>query len=121
MTSSVEVEHAKFLTARNEAQNAAQWVARLSSSYADTRDDGEARFALNWDPSTATLSSLEIGVDTHVQLQLPGLTLQFTEDGRPVPHLIEIDGKSPAEIEAWVLVELLHRDFDREDFRRDLP
>jgi hypothetical protein len=49
------------------------------------------------------------------------LVLQFREHGRPVPHRIDLDGRSPAKVEAWILVELLHRQRDRDRFSKTLP
>jgi hypothetical protein len=38
-----------------------------------------------------------------VELRIPELALQFKEDGRAVPHVIKLDDRTPAEVEAWVL------------------
>jgi hypothetical protein len=56
-----------------------------------------------------------------MELRLPELTLQFLEDGKPVEHEFLMEGRSPAQVEAWVLVELLHRGLDRGRFSKDLP
>ena len=56
-----------------------------------------------------------------MELKLPELTLQFLEDGKPVKHALHMEGRSPAQVEAWVLVELLHRGVDRDRFSKDLP
>jgi phosphoenolpyruvate carboxykinase (ATP) len=47
--------------------------------------------------------------------------MQFLDDGQPVPHVLEIDDRTPAGVEAWVLVELLHRGLDRDRFSKSLP
>jgi hypothetical protein len=54
-------------------------------------------------------------------MRLPDLQLQFLAHGKPVPHIFDPDGRSPAEVEAWILVELLHRGIDRERFSKELP
>src|SRR3984893_5342685 len=56
-----------------------------------------------------------------VELRIPELALQFKEDGRAVPHVIKLDDRTPAEVEAWVLVELLHRGIDYDRFSKSLP
>ncbi|WP_141694034.1 hypothetical protein [Methyloligella halotolerans] len=47
--------------------------------------------------------------------------MQFTEDGKPSDHMIDVEERSPAHVEAWILVELLHRGVDRYKFSKDLP
>ena len=47
--------------------------------------------------------------------------MQFQERGKPVPHLLDPEEHSPAEIEAWLLVELLHRGIERDKFSKSLP
>ena len=54
-------------------------------------------------------------------LGLADLVMQFREAGRRVSHRIELDGRSPAQVEAWLLVELLHRGVDRDRFSKALP
>ena len=98
----------KFIKARDETQNLPQWLARMTRSFA-TPHDHLPDTALFWNGDHKVLSTPEIAGGTVLQLQLPGLILQFAEDGKPVPHPLEVDGKSSAEIEAWLLVEMLHR------------
>ena len=38
-----------------------------------------------------------------------------------MPHILDPEEHSPAEVEAWILVELLHRGLDREQFSKALP
>jgi hypothetical protein len=40
---------------------------------------------------------------------------------RGLRHIFDPEEHSPAEVEAWILVELLHRGFDREKFSKKLP
>ena len=109
-----------FVEARIEAQNAAQWLARLALSYAgQSGSDEEVR--LLWDRATQRIVTPEVAPGTALELSLPTLTLQFLENGKPSPHAIDIDGKSSTEVEAWILVELLHRGFDRDIFSKQLP
>ena len=54
-------------------------------------------------------------------MRLPTLEMQFHEHGKPVPHILDPEEHSPAEVEAWMLVELLHRGVDREKFSKTLP
>jgi hypothetical protein len=47
--------------------------------------------------------------------------MQFQERGKLVPHILDPEERSPAEVEAWILVELLHRGLDRDRFSKSLP
>jgi hypothetical protein len=106
--------------ARYQAHNAAQWLVRLTHSYMAPQPD--ARHALlRWDPRRQALVTQEFLPQLTVELRIPVLALQFKEHGRTVPHVIEVDDRTPAEVEAWVLVELLHRGIDRDRFSKSLP
>lgn len=118
--STSDADTGDFVEARIEAQNAAQWLARLALSYAgQSGRDEEVR--LLWDRATQRIVTPEVAPGTALELSLPTLTLQFLENGKPSPHAIDIDGKSSTEVEAWILVELLHRGFDRDIFSKQLP
>src|SRR5260370_39606157 len=54
-------------------------------------------------------------------MRLPDLHLQFLHNGKAMPHVFNPQERSPAEAEAWILVELLHRGIDREKFSKKLP
>jgi hypothetical protein len=110
----------KFVRARDEAQNLAQWLARMTLSFEESRKDSMDT-SLSWNGATKVISTPEIAANVTLQLQLPDLILQFSENGEPVPHAMEVEGKSSAEIEAWLLVEMFHRGFDRDRFDKDLP
>jgi hypothetical protein len=43
------------------------------------------------------------------------------ERGKSMPHLFNPEERSPAETEAWILIELLHRGIERERFSKSLP
>jgi hypothetical protein len=107
--------------AQHEALNAAQWLARMSMSYASQPRVDEAPYVLSWSPSSGVISSPNIAENLQLQLRLPEMAMEFTENGQPVPHRIYFEGKSPAEVEAWLLVEMLHRGLAREDFTKALP
>lgn len=109
----------KVAEARIEAQNAVQWLARIARSFAPV--EGDRDILLFWDPSTKRISTPEVAPHTALDLYLPSLTLQFSENGHPSPYPIEIEEKSSTEIEAWLLVEMLHRGFERERFSKRLP
>lgn len=106
--------------ARRQAHNAAQWLARLAHSYMATRPHAEHTY-LAWDPQRNALLTQEFLPRLTVELRIPELELQFKEDDRAVPHVLRIDDRTPAEVEAWVLVELLHRGVDRDRFSKLLP
>jgi hypothetical protein len=106
--------------ARLQAHNAAQWPARLAHSYA-AHEPGDAHLDLIWDAREAALVGRDIGGGIAVGLDVADLALQFRESGRRSPHRLAMEGRSPAEVEAWFLVELLHRGCDRENFSKILP
>jgi hypothetical protein len=77
--------------------------------------------ALQWDDARSAFVTDEFRDGLKMELKLPELTLQFLENGEPVKHALQMEGRSPAQVEAWVLVELLHRGLDRGRFSKDLP
>jgi hypothetical protein len=110
----------EFLRARNEALNLVQWLARVAHSYV-TGGAPERRTDLDFDAAGASFTTQSFADGTSLQMRLPDLQLQFLAHGKPVPHIFDPDGRSPAEVEAWILVELLHRGIDRERFSKELP
>lgn len=110
----------RMAEARIEAHNAAHWLARLSRSYAKIAPR-RAEPLLYWDQARAVIVTPELADGLRVELDFPTLAFQFTEDGAPSPHVLDLDGVSPAEVEAWVLIETLHRGMDRGAFSKDLP
>ena len=106
--------------ARRQAHSAAQWLARLAHSYMAPQPDARHTL-LRWDPQRLALVTQEFLPALTAELRVPGLALQFKQDGRPVPHVMEVDDRTPAEVEAWILVELLHRGLDRDRFSKSLP
>jgi hypothetical protein len=106
--------------ARNEAFNLVQWLARIAHSYAAGTASGR-RTDLDFDADSAAFATQPFASGTALQMRLPDLQLQFLAGGMPVPHIFDPDGRSPAEVEAWILVELLHRGIDREKFSKQLP
>jgi len=106
--------------ARREAINLMQWLARIANSYVQA-DAPEKRLALEFRPSDAAFVTKTFANALSLQLRLPTLELQFRENGKPVPHIFNPEERSPAEVEAWLLVELLHRGVDRAMFSKSLP
>jgi hypothetical protein len=106
--------------ARNEALNLVQWLARIAHSCV-TGGAPEHHTDLDFDAAGASFTTQPFAGDTALQMRLPDLQLQFLAGGKPVPHIFDPDGRSPAEVEAWILVELLHRGIDREKFSKQLP
>lgn len=103
----------------SQSHNAVQWLARMVRSFrrANAGDD----IALLWNDERNTFATEEFSDGLKLELRLPELALQFVEDGKPVKHELRMEGRSPAQVEAWVLVELLHRGLDRGLFSKDLP
>lgn len=114
------VDARKLSEARHQAHNAAQWLARMAHTYMQL-EPGHHHTLLRWDAQRLALVTQEFLPNLTLELRLPNLALQFREGDRPVPHVIEMDDRTPAEVEAWVLVELLHRRLDRDRFSKALP
>jgi len=106
--------------ARRQAHNAIHWLARIANSYVEKEPD-DRHVDLLWDADRAALFTKTFENNLSVELRVAGLELQFCEDGKPVPHVLSFQERTPAHVEAWVLVELLHRGVDRERFSKDLP
>ena len=105
--------------ARTEATNLVQWLARIANSYV-TEGPPERRTELEFRASAATLFTKPFDKNLALEIRLPNLEMQFIDNGNPVPHILDPEEHSPAEIEAWILVELLHRGLDREKFSKKL-
>ena len=103
----------------DEIENALQWLARMTRSFASDVTDDELH--LFFDPQRRRFVTPEIAPATVLELSLPDLVLQFEENGLPSPHAMDVDDKSTSEIEAWLLCEMLHRGFDRDRFSKRLP
>jgi hypothetical protein len=107
-------------SARKEALNIVQWLARVALSY--VTDGGPARRVdLEFRAADAALVTKSFADGVALEMRLPDLRLQFLQHGKPVPHVFDPQERSPAEAEAWILVELLHRGIDREKFSKSLP
>ncbi len=107
-----------FAKARDLTLNLAQWLARIGNSYVagDRPDD---RVSLSFSRGSFVTKSFER--EFVLELRLPSLEMQFQERGKPVPHILNPEEHSPAETEAWILVELLHRGVERDKFSKSLP
>lgn len=106
--------------ARAEAINIVQWLARIANSYVPA-DRSRWRTHLEFRIDDAAVVTGEFDKAVALELRLPTLELQFLEHGRPAPHVFDPEEHSPAELEAWILVELLHRGIDRDKFSKALP
>jgi hypothetical protein len=100
--------------------NILQWLARIANSYASgaTPDD---RVTLEFHPSDSAFVTKSFDKGWTLEMRLPTLTMQFRENDRPMPHVFDPEEHSPAEAEAWLLVELLHRGIERDRFSKKLP
>jgi hypothetical protein len=118
---SLETESAEALVgARQAAVDLMQWLARIANSFV-AADTQERRLTLTFRATDAAFSTNNLNGNLALQMRLPTLQMQFLENGIPVPHIMDPEGHSPAEIEAWLLVELLHRGADCEKFFKELP
>jgi hypothetical protein len=120
MTSSPEGDGSALARARREAINVVQWLARVAQSYV-TSAPLERRPDLIFRVADAAFVTKPFENGVALEMRLPDLHLQFLQNGKPVPHVFDPQERSPAEAEAWILVELLHRGIDREKFSKQLP
>ena len=123
MTSSLKEnggECAALKSARKEALNIVQWLARVALSYVKDGDPAR-RLDLEFRAADAVLVTKSFADGVALEMRLADLRLQFLQHGKPVPHIFDPQERSPAEAEAWILVELLHRGIDRERFSKSLP
>ena len=101
-----------------QAHSAVQWLARIVNCHGE---GGEDRLLMQWEPERGAVVTRAFADGTSVEMRLPELVLQFREGGTPTRYPVTLDDKSPAEVEAWTLIELYHRHLDNESFSRDLP
>ena len=109
-----------FRQVSRQAHSALQWLARLAHSYREA-EPGNRHLLLDWVDGRGTVVTQEIAPGTDVELRLPSFVMHFRDDGTPTPHPMVLDEKSPAEVEAWCLIELLHRSIERDRFSKALP
>ena len=114
------VSPTELARARVEALNLVQWPVRIANSYVE-REPAAERVMLSYRPERQAFVTRPFCGDLAVEMRLPSLELQFLEQGLPAPHVFDPEERSPAEAEAWVLVELLHRKIDRDRFSKALP
>ncbi len=112
--------NARMASARRQFYSVALWLARLAQSYIPN-DSNRENLRLRWVAEKQSLSTQPFCDHLTLELKLPDLHLQFMENGRPVPHILDAEDRTPAATEAWILVELLHRGIDRSAFSKTLP
>ena len=103
-----------------QAHSAIQWLTRLSNSYAELKPEN-AHLILRWDEDNSAIVSQAIAPGTTVELQPHKFLLQFRQNGTATPHAVTLDDTTSARVEAWCLIELLHRELDRDRLSKDLP
>jgi hypothetical protein len=105
---------------RSLALNIVQWPARIANSYVEGSSWAE-RICLEWQMGESALVTRSFDRGLAVGLDIATLQMWFLEKCRRVPHTFDPDGRSPAEAEAWILVELLHRAVEPTRFSKALP
>lgn len=106
--------------ARRELLNVVQWPARIANSFVSAKTE-EERLTLRFCAARTGFLTAPFGNQLALEMRLPTLEMQFLENGKPVPHIFDPEEHSPAKVEAWLLVELLHRGIDRSKFTKILP
>ncbi len=117
----IEVFQTKqYRDARVEAHNALFWMARAAHSFVEPMPEN-AHLNLSWENDSADFRTQIFGDNIQIGINLPELELYFCEKKEKVPHSFWLDDRTPAFVEAWYLVELLHRGIDPETFSTSLP
>lgn len=115
-----DVDPKSLVEARNQTQNVVHWMVRLINSYL-TPEPEQRHVWMRYDAARNAIITRQFAGAVSLELRLPTLELQFRENEHPVPHTLHVEGHSPAKVEAWMLVELLHRGIDRAQFSKALP
>jgi hypothetical protein len=115
-----ELEPGLLRKGRSLALSVAQWPARVANSYV-AGPTWVDRMCLQWDAAAGTLVTPSFGRDLAIGLDLTTLQMWFLEQRQRVPHSFDPEGRSPAQAEAWILVELLHRGAETTRFSKALP
>lgn len=111
---------AELAKARSEAINVVQWLVRVANSFV-AAGTMEQRIELEFRAADAAIVTKPFESNLLLEMRLPTLEMQFLENGKLMPHILDPEEHSPAEVEAWLLVELLHRGVDRTKFSKTLP
>lgn len=115
-----EIESDKLAAALRQAHNGVHWLVRFANSYVEPNGSGDST-QLVWNTRDSVLQTKPFLDAYSVELRVWPLELQFREQDKPVPHTLGFEERTPAHIEAWALVELLHRGIDRDRFSKMLP
>lgn len=113
------VDADRLASARRLAHNAIHWLVRFANSYAEPGADEQT--PLIWNARDLVIETRPFLDQYSVELRVAPLEMQFRENGAPAPHTLVLQEHTPAHVEAWALVELLHRGIDRSRFTKDLP
>lgn len=107
----------RLANARRQMRSSVLWPARMSASFCADN----APPTLSWDLERQAVTTPVFCDSLQIELRFPTLEMQFLDGGKPVPHVLDMDDRYPAHVEAWLLVELLHRGIERSRFKKDLP
>jgi hypothetical protein len=110
----------KYRDARIEAHNALFWMARASHSLLEPTV-GNSHLSLFWNEDNHDFRTRLLVDGCKIGLHLPELELYFCDNEKKVPHSFWLDDRTPAFVEAWYLVEFLHRGIEQETFSTALP
>ena len=110
----------RMAEARRQAHNALHWLARFANSYVEP-EPNDRHIELLWNDEHGSIRTKGFLSDLAIELRVADLEMQFCEKGQPAPHVLSFQERTPAHVEAWALVELLHRGVDRDLFSKALP
>ena len=110
----------KYRDARVEAHNALFWMARASHSFLEPTLNN-SHLSLFWNEDNCDFRTRLFVDGCQIGLHLPDLELYFCDNEEKVPHSFWLDDRTPAFVEAWYLVEFLHRGIEQGKFSTALP
>ncbi len=110
----------RFGQARRQLHSLVQWLARMERSYGSAESAGSG-ITLRWSDTRKAIITSQLGQGLRLELRLPEMVLQFLEDDEAANHPLHTEEHSPAHVEAWLLIELLHRGIERKKFSKALP
>ena len=114
---------AALAPARLQAHHAAQWAARVARSYLDPVPD-DSHTALSWDPAVGALVTGGLagqGGPVRLGLRLADLTLSLWEADGTAAVTLPLDGRTDADVLAFLKAALTTLGHDPERLALDLP
>ncbi|MGD9829142.1 MAG: hypothetical protein AB7U66_10475 [Hyphomicrobiaceae bacterium] len=106
--------------ARHQTLNAVQWLARVMMSCALPPPARGGR-PLQWIDDRRALTTPDLLPGITLELLIPSLSLEFKDRIDRTSERVELDRRTPEQIDTWVLIEMSHRGLDATSYGAPLP